>query len=516
MSFPFEVKYIQVRYVNKKIIGSIKESKYSLSIDKVGDNEFLIDTITYPKLENGEAGQLAFRILDDSVIGTPYFIIGDINKELISIQDPDSNKIWWIENGSWKEIRNNTGKIIYRDSVICRTVGTTKIKIDTYECLIKINSLSFTVDQLHYYLGDFKDSLAELVWSDSYVSASLPGKSIKFDSENFLDLLSQFVKFTEKIVDSPKKELREQQSKRNYKKVRPVSKTFMEVATKGFSKELTSRDYIESFNVSENRYIYSIVNRIYIQSKSLNNILYKRVSNLKKEISSATRRINKFCDYIEIDQESCENHIDYLKGKVKEENNQLVKILSEDIVISNLYLNNDYQSLTGNVAPFYMMGTSDLKGDNYGGVSFFGKWKANKEDEWYKLDENIHLKYQFNKSILDGDFKFRKFEEYKVIADVSPRRCGKLSIYKVNYVYEISQECVERKMCFRISKSPIIKGGIVSFRGYSKAKKEDSWYLNADYNFLFEFDSNIFGGFFQLNGEYKIIGRVVQREASEK
>ncbi len=71
MSIPFEAKYIQVNYLNKNTIGSIKKSKYILPVEILDNNEYAIEAITYSKLDTGESGQLAFRILDDSIEENP-------------------------------------------------------------------------------------------------------------------------------------------------------------------------------------------------------------------------------------------------------------------------------------------------------------------------------------------------------------------------------------------------------------------------------------------------------------
>jgi len=517
MIFPFEAKYINIRYVNKKIIGSIKESEYQLPIEKINSSKFLIEAITYSKLDTGQSGQLAFKLLDDSINVTPYFLTGNDKVELIPVKDPDTNQVWWVENGRWKNSRNSNGKIIYRDSVICRKVGSSTIKMGQFECLININSLSFSFDQLIYYIGDFKDSLSELIWDDSYVTASLPGQDIKLANESLLNLVLQFVRFTEKIIGNPKIELREQQSKKRYKEVRPVSKTFMELATKGITKELTSRDYIESLNVAENRYIYSISNRIYIQIKTLHRLTERRILSLKKECEKRDKRLGEFSDYIKINQASCESYIADLKIKLKEEYQRLAGCVSEETILKNTdtaisrnsYLNLNNSNLNNNSNIFYIKVTAEPK-ELYGMVEFLVHWKKNTSDEWSKLSENHYLKYKFENNILDNGFKFRQYNEYKVIAEVlSNRFFKKLRIYNVGSIYEISQEFISRKMYFQVTSPPKLEDGLVIF--YGKAKKEihDEWYEINNNKFLFKFDEEIFSEFFTFNNKdnvYKIEG----------
>jgi len=508
MSIPFEVKYIRINYLNKNIISNIKESKYILPIEVISDNEYKIEVITYSKLDSGESGQLAFRLLEDQTDDViPYFLKGNILEELIPVRDPDSDSVWWIENGSWKKTKTKDGmKIIYRDSIICKTAGLGKIQVGNASCFIQIHSASFSYNQLDIYLEDFKASLSELIFSeDSYVSANAKEKEIKIANKELLDLLYQFIKFTEKIIDNPKKELREKQSIQNYKKVRPIPKTFMEIATYGIKKELTSRDYTESYDVAENRYIYSIANRIYILLNTLNHITKRRIETLKKEVDNRTKKLTQLeTDKISISQEACESHILNLKRKVIKEQARKLEITNNKTSPDSYYINDEYKE-DNNLETLYIKVTGDpiVYGNN---IQFYGAGKISPEEEWYKLANGHSLQFEFDSSIFGNYFKL--YGEYKITGTIistarKPKVGWTLHTRRFKNVYKISPICSSYKIYIKVNSRPKVDEKdekIVSFFGNAKQTLEGEWHES----FLFKFNKNIFNGFFRIGNEYEI------------
>jgi len=506
MSIPFEAKYIQINYLNKNIISSIKESKYTLPIEVIDGNEYEIEAITYSKLDTGESGQLAFRLLENNTETVPYFLKGTIPEELISVKDPDNDSVWWIENGSWKKTKNKDGKkIMYRDSIICRTVGLSKIHIGNSICSIHVHSASFSYAQLDVYLEDFKASLSELIFSeDSYVSANAKEKEIKIANKELLALLFQFIKFTEKIIDNPKKELREKQSIRNYKKVRPIPKTFMEIATQGIKKELTSRDYVESYDVAENRYIYSIVNRIYILLNTLNNITKRRIETLKKEVDNRRKKLTQLeTDKISISQEACEGHILDLKRKIEKEQARNFKINNSKTLPNTYYVNDEYEVYT-DLETLYIRvtGNPNVYGNN---IQFYGTGKSSLEGDWFNLADGHSLQFEFD-SIFEERFKL--YGEYKVTGTIisskrEPKEGWTLHTRRFENVYKISPVCSNYKIYIKVKSHPKVDEkdeNIISFFGNAKQIQKDKWHES----FLFKFHKSIFDSFFNIGNEYEI------------
>ena len=291
MTQPFVAKYIHVEWSKKNKIKRIEESRDIIPIERIDESTSTIEIVTYTKLENGRAGQLAFHLTGTSNEYTPHFI--PTKKDLVPIEDPDNGKIWWIEGGNWKKY----GEIIYRDSPMCRHVGEAKVKFGNYfTCVITIHSLSFTNEELDLYLGDFRHDLWGLITRDDhYITASIEKESHnKFATKELINFLKRFIKITKEIVDNPKKELKETQSKQPADKVRPIPRTFMEISTKGYSKLLTGRDCKETYNVAENKYVNAILYNIYVLVKNLIILSQKKQNDIKKKLMTIIIELMNF------------------------------------------------------------------------------------------------------------------------------------------------------------------------------------------------------------------------------
>ena len=283
-----EVKYINVTWADKNTALSVLKSE-NIQINSIDDLTYQIDAITYSKITERIPGQIAFHILGNEKYTTPYFEInGEEKSHLIPITDNETSKVWWIENGKYD--RKNKR----RDSPICRHVGEVILNIANITCIVQVNSSSFTYDDLRLYLDDFQNDFWYLILKEnSYIK----GQSKKEkQQQKILDpsatkVISNFIDFVTKVINNPKKELREIQSLKEIKKVRPVPRTFMEIATKGYKKLLTSRDYRDSYNVAENKYIYYITDKIYILLKRMTRITEKISQQQDRKIENHKERL---------------------------------------------------------------------------------------------------------------------------------------------------------------------------------------------------------------------------------
>jgi len=303
MTFPFEARYINVTWADKDTVQKIHESRNPIDIEILETGEYQLEAITYSKVDDNVAGQLAFHITDELSDHIPYFIdySHEVSTEMISVKNPETGKVWWIENGQWSK----KGK--YRDSPLCRHVGQTEVVFEDIHCLIEIRSLSFSYDELNLYLQDFTNDLWDLILKDdSYISGYAKKKEVKFAKQELISLIEMFIKFVEKALKNPKKELREKQEKQESNKVRPIPRTFMEIATKGMSKFLTGRGYLESYNVAENRYLHAIVNRLYVLVNNMLTVAYRSVEKLNKDVHFIDKRLSQFTDTWYIDKDKFE------------------------------------------------------------------------------------------------------------------------------------------------------------------------------------------------------------------
>ncbi|UJS22725.1 hypothetical protein [Thiothrix winogradskyi] len=252
----FEIKYIEVQWYDKETVTKVTESLNSLSLeynDKI--KIFECETTIYPNTE-GLRGQLGIRFLDSKQVN-PYIELPSGEAQHLSpIQDIDTGKTWWIVKDSWEKQNK-----FWRHTDI-NTAGTLKLILQEQTCHVLIGSVDFTRDQLETYLSSFKDDLWELILDDSSaIQTDKPSGGIGIN-ETVIECINHLISHAEKVLDTPKVELREIQNLKPRKAVKPVNRTFMELASKTNQRFLTSRATTPSYNVSENRYVRNVSSKL--------------------------------------------------------------------------------------------------------------------------------------------------------------------------------------------------------------------------------------------------------------
>lgn len=324
----FEIKYIDVQWHDENTVLKVVESYLPLSVHYDDDQKsFSCTTIIYPKAEGIRLGQLAFRYLDDCTTA-PHFEKADGSRiQLKNIKDKDSGKSWWIEAVNWQPDIKQWTRILHR------TAGAVKVGLGSQKCTIHIGSSEFTAEQLNRYLSDFKSDLWELILDEqSYVTAKAKKVEEGGVDEETLRLVSNLLSHAQNITKKPKSELREIQALKPRKLVKPVNRTFMELATKGYSKELTSRAMTPSFNVPENRYVLFVLQRIYSILKQLVTISQSKVNRFEGMTMKLTERLNNFSGEKAINKDLVRKHLEQIKKTYDLEylNSQLqTKLLSK-------------------------------------------------------------------------------------------------------------------------------------------------------------------------------------------
>lgn len=309
----FEAKYISIKWYDENTVLKIEEAQSSIKVEIQDHRKYTMELQTYKKIKKGLSGQVAFRFVDDTSTIEPYFIDASNNKiPLLKIIDPITHKVWWIENGDIKGV--------YRDSSLWNHVAESKIIFGEIECNINSRANSFTKEQLDLYLSDFRNDFWYLILQkDSITQGDAKNKKVKLLDENSVKFITEFIEYSEKVLLNPKKELREIQSLKDIKKVKPVARTFMEIATRGFNKKMTSRDTVESYNIAENKYIHYVVQQVYtIVFNILNASGHIKELYANKAVSD-NERLNNFSDFKTIDKEVLENEIEDLKKRIIEE-----------------------------------------------------------------------------------------------------------------------------------------------------------------------------------------------------
>lgn len=412
----FEIKYIDVQWHDKKTVLKVVESYLPLSVNyDVTQNDFNCTTTIYPKAEGVRLGQLAFRYLDDGITA-PYFEKTDGSRvQLKKIKDKDSGKSWWIEAVSWQSDTKQWTRTLHR------TAGAVKVGLGSQSCTIHIGSSEFTAVQLNRYLSDFKSDLWELILDEqSYVTAK--AKKVKEGGvdEETLKLVSNLLSHAQNITKKPKSELREVQALKPRKLVKPVNRTFMELATKGYSKELTSRATTPSFNVPENRYVLFVLQRLYSILRQLVTISQSKVNRFEGMTIKLTERLNNFRGEKSINKDLVRKHLEQIKK-------------TYDLEYLNSQLQDKFQSCVEPQDRHQHQYKWQIRvgGASYIPNRYFFDIRLDNESEWFSTQgkqRQVFIHYG-NDSYAD---LFEKDIEYEITSDMSQP-----SIQGNKYVYTL-------------------------------------------------------------------------------
>ena len=275
-------------------------------------------------------------------------------EELICFKSPHDNKDWWIQNSGW----NNKGKSYH--SQIYRTVGNLDLVIQNKKLKIKNNYLDFNVEELEHYLSDFKNDLWMLIVDKNNPAKAKINQQIpSFFHDESLNLLRLFVESANDILSSPNVILFEKQDILPIKKVKPIPKTFQDMVINSNRRLVTSRNYYESFDTSENRYIHYCVDRILFLITSFHKLANSQTNIFQSKIEEEKHSFNYFTNIESkvIDKEVFEEEI----NTVKIPDNSIYINPYEDFV-SNI----DSVELATNQYNNYMPSTSFKLSKSYG------------------------------------------------------------------------------------------------------------------------------------------------------
>ena len=536
----FEAKYLAIKWKDKNTVSDIIESINPIKIEVENVTSYKMEIQTYKRIEDGSDGQIAFHFLNEENDIQPYFVKANNEKiYLIKIKDSRNKKEWWIEDGVWSKKYN------CRLSELWNHVGETSICFDNIICRINIRAITFTKEQLKTYLESFKNDFrylileknsltnAEIKNSNNNRCKELNGKNLKY--------LKIFAENISKILNNPKKELKETQSLKDIKKTKPIAKTFMEIASNGYKKKLTSRDVVESFNVAENKYIHFILSQVYLIVLNINKISLHREVFYKEEEEGVGNRLSEFKNlgnFKRVNEEILQNDIDDLKRKIDKDNIKYKNIIEqcisnqnpelekqlkieitqpkiEDII--NEAIAKQIKSNDINIEKFHIKLISKQK-EYYSNISqFWGEIKI--KDEWYKFENpKDSLSLEFNKDIFGNIFK--ENSEYVIEAHVEKdkreRKDKNGSIYKryfkyiqniellnsTNKVYDISYQT----LFVKLDKKQEDFNNKIQFKGKIKSNINDNWFefKNKNNSFILEFDKDKFEDILKEYSEYKI------------
>jgi len=302
-----EARYLYIRWSDAKNVLKVEKAYLAAEVrniesldanalqsDDYSDCIGFIETHTYRKY----FPRIGVTITSGKLKHIPYFLSANGEKhELLSVKDPLASDVWWIENSGWDKKKKRYHTELFR------TVGTLTLVIQDSKILIQNNCLDFTTTELEQYLTDFKTDLWFLILNrDNYIQATIERDRPSIINDQLLSTIDRLTGAVEKILANPKVELREIQEPRPIRLVRPIPKTFVEIAAKGWSKQLASRSFENSYDTVDNQYIHFVVFRtLHLARQLLASTLVQHQIHLRKieterariaNLSSPNKQIN--------------------------------------------------------------------------------------------------------------------------------------------------------------------------------------------------------------------------------
>ncbi|MEZ9153279.1 nuclease domain-containing protein [Vibrio sp. 10N.286.51.F4] len=396
----FVIKYIETSWHDKFTLLELVESQYHLLLDEVSKEKFEAFTTIYPNVEGLKRSQIAISYTDRKTLRSPVIVLpGGTTVPLKKIEDPNTGKIWWVEPGEWnshnKEWRNNTH----------RTAGAISFRIGKQNLKLHVTLSDASKDDLDKYLIDFKSGMWELILDErSYIHAEAKKGIAGSVDETALKLVDSILSAGRHVLKKPKSELREIQTLKPRKAVKPVPRTFMEIATKGESRQLTSRGVKANFNVAENCYVLYVLMATQRIVSQLCRVSRSKTERLSNNLEKLQQRADSLKNYKEVNRDLVVK--DYKRARFEQNINsiniQYAQRLAE--------INSNTHSARSRL--FIRLG----KKNDYG--AYFCLCKSDINEEWRSYRD-----FQFSPIELDGPYSelFREYTDYEITADFDLR-----------------------------------------------------------------------------------------------
>ncbi len=244
---------------------------------------------------------------------------------------------FWIIKEKWESSASGK-KYHYCPSV--NTVGEIVIGISedlkNIHHIIKIdvspNIEGFDFEALK---NDFEGELWHLLTLNSS-KANIQASEIKFRDKvfRFLEnhLIEDFIKYFNKIVKNPKRELVASISNVSFEKVKPIPATFRKIAILGSNVALPSKTFEENFDNYENRYLCFMlftIHQIVLKNISFLKSQQNKLRTKKQSIEIEVEELNK--PYQVVDKKQLEAEIKEQEKRVLKLDNEW-RLINEDLL----------------------------------------------------------------------------------------------------------------------------------------------------------------------------------------
>ncbi len=292
----FELRIIRVDWAGKNDVAGIESAQNPISLQRGPSNEiFSAEVPAYPKVDGMRHGQLAVSTGVDTV---PQLGPQEESIPMESVSDSATGAEWWIEKGEWKSVSTSPVAPGYHDAPSCRHGGTVFLEVGSQRCQVHFTPPGFTKEEFDKLLSDFQDDCWQLILSnESYTTAPVEDEGT-IPGEKFIEHAREVLQAAKQVLKEPHRELQEVQSLQRTSRVRPVPRTFKELASKGWPKKVTGRSHCPDFNTPENQYVASIIERLLRAVKSFQRGGQARRDRLEEQISWVIQRVENIKDEV--------------------------------------------------------------------------------------------------------------------------------------------------------------------------------------------------------------------------
>ena len=297
----FEIRLIRALWVKKDVLLKIETAKDPIILQSEGGSDFSADIPAYPQIATHCQGQIGVSVCDLSV--TTKLVQADGTEfEFSPLKDSDG-RIWWVEKDEWKEQSNGSG---YYDAPLCRHAGQASLKIGNSFVSLNISPPGFSETEFEILLDEFRNGMWQLILdAESHVTATNHNVNCGLNKE-FWEAVREHLKYVNNILNQPHCELREIQEQQQLIRVRPITKTFQEIALRGDPRTVTGRGHAPSYNTPENQQLSTMTYRLLRAMQGLYRAAKGAADGFKIRTQESLSRLNSIKaseGYIKIDSQ---------------------------------------------------------------------------------------------------------------------------------------------------------------------------------------------------------------------
>lgn len=287
----FELRIIRLDWAGENDLRGVYTAERSIKLDQIGSDRFEAVVPAYPDLGDGRSGQLAISTSIHEP--PPVFEKPDGSNVPLTVVNGSGGKTWWVEKGEWENL--NSGSSGYHDAPTCRHAGWVTLRAASQTCEIRFSAPGFDAEEFTTLLDDFRGQCWRLISdTESYttvpqeIEAGVPNKS-------FIDEVREICKSIRNALKSPHSELEEIREQKPVGKAKPTPQTYRDMATKGWTRKVTSRGHRRNYDTEENRYLATIVQHL----RRMVNLSLQFSKGRRKRLDRQVERVKQQIDRIE-------------------------------------------------------------------------------------------------------------------------------------------------------------------------------------------------------------------------